>query len=84
MLGHVSKTLADDEIAVVDTGVKIRDAQEAKIERYVLRLATNFTARRNYLPEHWGKDANRYTGNAFVLWSGITRTKPWPNRLLTG
>lgn len=55
MLGHVSKSLADDEIAAMDAGVKISDLQEAKIERYVLRLATNFTARRNYLPEHLGK-----------------------------
>jgi hypothetical protein len=55
MLGHVSKSLADDEVIVVDAGVKISDLQEAKIERYVLRLATNFTARRNYLPEHLGK-----------------------------
>jgi hypothetical protein len=55
MLGHVSKSLGDDEIAAVDAGVKISDLQEAKIKRYVLRLATNFTARRNYLPEHLGK-----------------------------
>ena len=29
--------------------------QDAKIECYVLRLAKNFTARRNFLPEHGKK-----------------------------
>ena len=52
MLKSVQKSLLDDEILVVDAGVKIGDLQEAKIERYVVRLATNFTARRNFLPEH--------------------------------
>lgn len=55
MLSHLSKSLAEDEIVVVDAGVKIKDLQEAEIERFVLRLATNFTARRNYLPDHSGK-----------------------------
>jgi len=45
VLKQVKKTLADDEIAVIDVGVKVRDVQEAKIEGYVLRLAKNFTAR---------------------------------------
>ena len=55
VLRHLKKTLAVDEIVVVDAGVKISDLQEAGIERYVLRLATNFTARPNVLPEHLGK-----------------------------
>ena len=55
VLRHLKKTLSVDEIVVVDAGVKISDLQEAQIERYVLRLATNFTARRNVLPEHLGK-----------------------------
>lgn len=52
MLKGVQKSLLGDEILVVDAGVKIGDLKEAKIERYVVRLATNFTARRNFLPEH--------------------------------
>lgn len=52
VLQNAQKSLQDDEILVVDAGVKISDLQEAKIERYEIRLATNFTARRNYLPEH--------------------------------
>ena len=52
LLRHVSKTLAADEIVVVDAGVKIQALQSAGLERYVVRLATNATARRNYLPAH--------------------------------
>jgi hypothetical protein len=48
VLRHVRRSLAADEILAVDAGVKIGDLQEAGIERYVLRLASNFTARRNY------------------------------------
>lgn len=52
MLKNAQKGLKADEIAVIDAGMKIGDLQEAGIERYVLRLAINFTARRNYLPKH--------------------------------
>jgi hypothetical protein len=52
VLQQVKKTLAGDEIAVIDAGLKVSDVQEAKIEDYVLRLAKNFTARRNFLPEY--------------------------------
>jgi hypothetical protein len=54
MLTQVKKTLAEDEIAVLDAGVKLRLLQEFGIERYVVRLAKNFTARRNYLPVYAG------------------------------
>lgn len=52
VLKNARKGLAEDEILVVDAGVKVKRLQEAGIERYVVRLATNFTARRNCLPEH--------------------------------
>lgn len=52
MLKKVKKGLQEDEIAVIDAGMKISDLQEAGLERYELRLAVNFTARRNFLPEH--------------------------------
>lgn len=54
ILKNVHKTLAADEIVVVDAGVKVRDLQTAGVERYVVRLATNFTARRNVLPGYCG------------------------------
>jgi len=52
MLINARKNLQSDEILVVDAGVKISDLQEAGIENYEVRLATNFTARRNFLPDH--------------------------------
>lgn len=51
-LKNTKKNLQDDEIAVVDAGLKIGTLQQAGIKQYVIRLATNFTARRNFLPEH--------------------------------
>jgi len=54
ILKNIHKTLGTDEIVVVDAGVKVRDLQEAGLERYVVRLANNFTARRNVLPEYGG------------------------------
>lgn len=52
ILATVQTELAADEVLVVDAGVKIADLQAAKIQRYEVRLATNFTARRNFLPVH--------------------------------
>jgi len=55
VLKQVKKTLAETEIAVLDAGVRVHDLQEAEIACYVLRLAKNFTARRNFLPDHTGR-----------------------------
>lgn len=55
LLRFVSKTLAKDEIVAVDAGVKISALQAAEIGRYVVRLAVNFTARRNQLAEYSGQ-----------------------------
>lgn len=52
ILKNAQKSLKQAEIAVIDAGMKISILQEAGIDLYVLRLATNFTARRNYLPKH--------------------------------
>jgi hypothetical protein len=54
ILKNIHKTLSGDELVVVDAGVKVRDLQEASIGQYVVRLANNFTARRNLLPEYCG------------------------------
>lgn len=40
---------------VLDAGFKIAEMQTAEIKRYVIRLARNFTARRNQLPVYKGK-----------------------------
>jgi hypothetical protein len=63
MLKAVKKTLAEDEITVLDAGVKIKLLQETGITRYVVRLAKNFTARRNYLPEYSGSGRRRKYGD---------------------
>jgi len=55
ILKNIHKTLSADEIVVVDAGVKVRNLQEAGLERYVVRLANNFTARRNVRPEYCRK-----------------------------
>ena len=54
LLKNIATGLCVDEIVVVDAGVKVRDLQAAELERYVVRLANNFTARRNLLPEYCG------------------------------
>jgi len=48
LLEQVSRKLASDEAAIMDAGFKLRQVQQAGIQGYVLRLAKNFTARRNH------------------------------------
>jgi hypothetical protein len=55
VLKQVAKTLAPDEIAVFDAGFKIAELQAAGIERFAVRLAKNFVARRNELPVQPGR-----------------------------
>lgn len=52
ILKKVKNGLKANEIAVVDAGLKISNLQEADIDCYTLRLASNFTARRNFLSYH--------------------------------
>jgi len=54
VLHQAAKTLDEDEIPVFDAGFKIRELQGAKLSRYLVRLAVNFTARRNVLPPYTG------------------------------
>jgi hypothetical protein len=78
LLQQVKKGLTNDEIAVLDAGVKVSHLQDAGIECYVLRLAKNFTARRNFLPEH-GKKGRKPRFGALVR--PLTRTHK--NKTLT-
>jgi len=50
-LQWVGLELAEDEIAILDAGVKVSQCRDAGIERFVLRLASNCTGRRNFLPK---------------------------------
>ena len=54
LIKQVIKTLKKDEIATLDAGFKLKALLEAGLERFVLRLPKNFTARRNYLPDSSG------------------------------
>jgi hypothetical protein len=60
LLQQVAEGLAEDEMPVLDAGFKLKALSQAGLERVVLRLATNFTARRNYLPEYDGGRPNEY------------------------
>lgn len=55
LLQKAQKSMASDEVAVVDAGFTINEMIEAGIERFVLRLAINCTARKNELPEQKGQ-----------------------------
>lgn len=55
LLHWIKRHLAADQVAVMDAGVKLAELQAAEVERYVLRLATNFTARRNYPAPYSGR-----------------------------
>jgi hypothetical protein len=55
LLRWVHDHLAADDVAVMDAGVKLADVQAAGLEGYLLRLATNFTARRNQPQPYGGK-----------------------------
>ena len=54
LLEQVVLGLAEDEMPVFDAGFKPQMLYEAGLRRFVLRLAKNFTARRNVLPEYAG------------------------------
>jgi len=55
VLRQVAHDLADDEVVVVDAGVKISDLHEAKVKQFVIRLAKNFTAQRNEVVPYQGQ-----------------------------
>ena len=55
LLRWAPRHLAPDDVAVMDAGVKLTDVHAARLERYLLRLATNFTARRNRSLPYGGK-----------------------------
>lgn len=55
LLRWTRRHLAADDVAVMDAGVKLADVQAVGVEQYLLRLATNFTARRNQPLPYGGK-----------------------------
>lgn len=60
VLNRTRAGLGTDEVVVVDAGVKLSDLHAARIDRYVVRLARNFTGQRNVLPTHTRGRQPRY------------------------
>jgi hypothetical protein len=54
LLQQVALKLGDDEMPVLDAGFKLKALYDANLNRFVVRLAKNFTARRNFLPDYLG------------------------------
>lgn len=55
LLRWAQRHLTDKDIAVIDAGVKLADVHASGLERFLLRLATNFTACRNQPLPYGGK-----------------------------
>jgi hypothetical protein len=60
LLQRVALKLGEDEMPVLDAGFKLSALYEAGLPRFVLRLAKNFTARRNFLPEYQAGRPSEY------------------------
>jgi hypothetical protein len=65
LLAAAQAQLAPDEYLVADRGFFLAQLQAAKVDRYVLRVAQNFTARRAALPAYAGR-GRRPTRGALV------------------
>jgi hypothetical protein len=87
LLEQVAKGLKQDEIAIFDAGFHLQQLFEAKIQRFVVRLAKNFTARRNYLtpnklgrPTEYGeliRPLARTYGNKQIAATPADRVEIW-------
>jgi len=85
LLHWLKRHLAADEVAVMDAGVKLADVQAVGVERYVLRLASNFTAGRNYPAPYCGKGPIPISGERIRplarSYKGKTRAASIPDRV---
>jgi len=59
LLKNAARTAESWEILLADAGFKLRDMHENKVSRYLVRLAKNFSARRNYLVYAPGKKGKK-------------------------
>jgi hypothetical protein len=57
LLKAALKTTQADEITVVDAGFELSELQATQTKRFVVRMASNCTARRNQRPTYKGKGA---------------------------
>lgn len=87
LLQRVAVGLAEDEMPIFDAGFKIGDLCQAGLPRFVVRLAKNFTARRNCLPEYMHKGRPPEYGQQVRPLARTYRGKPIaatpPDRLTT-
>jgi hypothetical protein len=74
LLQATVKQTAPDEITVLDGGFELSELQNAKVKRFVVRMATNCTARLNQLPAPKAKGRPREYG-AYVRPLPRTRLK---------
>lgn len=63
-LAWLAEQLKDDEVAVLDAGFKLAELAHAGVEQYVVRQASNCTARRNQLPSYKGRGAKAKYGES--------------------
>jgi len=54
-LQQACRLMQADDVIVHDGGLTLRQVHQAKLPRFVLRLGTNCTARRGYLPPYKGR-----------------------------
>lgn len=59
LLKEVKRTLCSLEIMLADAGFSIKSCHQAKIERFMLRLPKNFTARGNYVAYVFGQKGKK-------------------------
>ena len=55
LLSRLAKQEGTKKLTVFDAGFRLLDIQTAGVKQYVVRLAKNATARRNYLPKYAGR-----------------------------
>jgi len=55
LLSQAGKTLHENEVLVADAGFALPDVLSCGVKHFVVRVAQNFTARQNTLPEYKGK-----------------------------
>lgn len=62
-LRWVRRHLDENEVAIIDAGVKLGEMQQIRMPRFVIRLARNCTARRNVLPAYKGRGCRPQWGD---------------------
>jgi len=78
LIQTAGNTLCEDEIPVFDAGFKIEQLQAEGLTRFVVRLAKNFTARRNELPPQKGRGRKPEYGQRVRPLARTRKNRPLP------